>query len=95
MRQQGFSAFPKMGRRGSPLPCSVHACYRAIRGRPSFELRWISARQIERAIDNLKRSDWDKWFRKEWYKAGARRMWPAKQHNRWTPQPTGRCPAWR
>lgn len=24
---------------------------------------------IERAIDNAKRSAWDKWFRREWYRA--------------------------
>ena len=51
--------------------------------------------EIERAIDNAKRSAWDKWFRKEWYKAGARRKGSRKRHNRWVLQPTGRCPAWR
>ena len=29
--------------------------------------------EIERAIDNVKRTDLDKWFRKQWYKAAARR----------------------
>ena len=28
--------------------------------------------EIERAIRNAQRTAWDKWFRKEWYKAGAR-----------------------
>jgi hypothetical protein len=27
--------------------------------------------EIERAIDNVKRSDWDKWFRRMWYRAAA------------------------
>jgi hypothetical protein len=29
--------------------------------------------EIERAIRNAKRTAWDKWFRREWYRAGARR----------------------
>jgi len=29
--------------------------------------------EIERAIDNAKRSDWDRTFRRMWYKAAARR----------------------
>lgn len=75
MRQQGSSASSLMGRRGSPLPQSVHACYRAIRGRAPFEVRWIWEHQIERAISNLKRTAWDKWFRKQWYRAAAMRKW--------------------
>ena len=50
------------------------AC-RAIRGtlprwaQPYHEL------EIERAINNAKRTEWDKWFRREWYKVAARRRW--------------------
>ena len=73
MRQRGASPLPSQGRRRAPLSYPVHACYRAIRGRPPFSMRWIWELEIERAISNLKRSAWDKWFRKEWYKAGARR----------------------
>jgi len=29
--------------------------------------------EIEHAIDNVKRSAWDKWFRREWYEAGRSR----------------------
>ncbi len=29
--------------------------------------------EIERAVDNAKRSAWDKWFRRAWYRAGALR----------------------
>lgn len=29
--------------------------------------------EIERAVDNAKRSAWDKWFRREWHRAGALR----------------------
>ena len=95
MRQRRASVPPVRGRRGISLPLSVHACYRAIRGRPPFEMRWIWEREIERAIKNAKRTGFDKWFRKEWYKAGARRKWSKKRHNRWPPQASRRCPVWR
>jgi hypothetical protein len=29
--------------------------------------------EIERAFDNVKRSVWDSWFRREWYRAGRGR----------------------
>ena len=29
--------------------------------------------EIERAITNAKRTAWDKWFRREWYRAAAQR----------------------
>jgi hypothetical protein len=35
--------------------------------------------EIERAIKNVKRSDWDKWFRRQWHRAGAMRKWPRRQ----------------
>jgi len=38
--------------------------------------------EIERAIDNIKRSAWDKWFRCEWYRAGARRKWHRRPRGR-------------
>jgi hypothetical protein len=28
--------------------------------------------EIERAIRNAKRTAWDKWFRRQWYRGGAR-----------------------
>ena len=35
--------------------------------------------EIERAIKNVKRSDWDKRFRKQWHKAGAMRKRQRRQ----------------
>lgn len=37
---------------------------------PSAEMR----EEVERAIDNARRTPWDKWFRRQWYRAGAKRM---------------------
>ncbi len=34
--------------------------------------------EIERAIDNVKRSAWDKRFRKQWHRAAAMRKWPRR-----------------
>ena len=31
--------------------------------------------EIERAVANLKRDGFGKWFRREWYRAGAKRRW--------------------
>jgi len=39
--------------------------------------------EIERAIENAKRPAWDKWFRRQWYRAGAMRKWPRRQAGRW------------
>ena len=41
------------------------------------------AEEIERAIDNVKRTEFDKWMRKEWHKAGSRREWSADRKARW------------
>ena len=57
-------------------------------------MRWIWEREIERAIVNAKRTEWDKWFRREWYKAGARTKF-GKKRSSWAPQASRRCPAWR
>jgi hypothetical protein len=35
--------------------------------------------EIERAISSVKRSDRDKWFRRQWYKAAAMRKWQRRQ----------------
>jgi hypothetical protein len=35
--------------------------------------------EIERAISSVKRSDWDKWFRREWHRAAAMRKWQRRQ----------------
>jgi hypothetical protein len=40
-----------------------------VRAPPSEQVR----EEIERAIDNARRTPWDRWFRKQWYRAGARR----------------------
>jgi len=42
------------------------------------------AEEIERAIDNVKRSAWDKQFRREWHKADSRRRWSASRTAKWT-----------
>ena len=36
-------------------------------------LQEANRQEIERAIDNAKRSTWDKWFRRQWYRVAARR----------------------
>ncbi len=96
MRQQGNPALAMMGRRGNPLPCSVHACYRTIRGRPPFESSRICEHQIERAISNLKRSAWDKWFRRQWYRAAWQRERRAERRQWAEAQDLSRsCPASR
>ena len=38
--------------------------------------------EIERAITNAKRTAWDKSFRREWYRAAARRRFAFSQANR-------------
>jgi hypothetical protein len=35
--------------------------------------------EIEQAIKNVKGSDRDKWFCKQWYRAAAMRKWPRRQ----------------
>ena len=40
-----------------------------VRMPPSEEVR----EEIERAIDNARRTPWDKWFRKQFYRAAAQR----------------------
>ncbi|MFC1805385.1 hypothetical protein ACFL09_00195 [Planctomycetota bacterium] len=39
--------------------------------------------EIERAIDNVKRTKLDKWMRKAWHKAGARERWTASRKAKW------------
>jgi len=41
------------------------------------------AEEIERAIANVKRTERDKWMRREWHKADARRQWSADRKARW------------
>jgi len=41
------------------------------------------AEEIERAVDNVKRTEWDNWMRREWHKADSRRQWPASRKARW------------
>ncbi|MFC1805630.1 hypothetical protein ACFL09_01450 [Planctomycetota bacterium] len=41
------------------------------------------ADEIERSIDNVKRTKLDKWMRREWHKAGARSHWSADRKARW------------
>ena len=39
--------------------------------------------EIERAIDNVKRTKLGKWMRAEWHKAGARDRWSEGRKARW------------
>jgi hypothetical protein len=39
--------------------------------------------EVERAIENAKRSAWDRKFRREWYKAMARKRWSRARRERW------------
>ena len=39
--------------------------------------------EIERAVDNVKRTELGKWFRREWYKAGARGRWSQQRLAAW------------
>jgi len=41
------------------------------------------AEEIERAIDNVTRTQWDKWMRREWHKAESRRQWSADRQAKW------------
>jgi len=41
------------------------------------------AEEIDRAVDNVKRTEWDKWMRREWHKADSRRQWSADRKARW------------
>ena len=45
--------------------------------------RAVWAEEIERAIANAKRSESDKWMRREWHKAESRRRWSADRKARW------------
>ena len=45
---------------------------------------WAAPREeIERPIDNVRRTNWDKWMRKEWHRAGARNRWSAGRKAKW------------
>jgi len=46
--------------------------------------------EIERAIDNLKRSALDRWFRREWHKAAARNKWSQQRSAAWRAWRKGR-----
>ena len=39
--------------------------------------------EIEKAIENVKRTAWEKWFRKEWHRAGARRKKRTRREGDW------------
>jgi hypothetical protein len=41
------------------------------------------AEEIDRAVDNVKRTQADKWMRREWHKADSRRQWSADRKARW------------
>ena len=42
---------------------------------------WVD--EIEHAIDNVKRTNLDKWTRREWHKAGARDHWSEGRKAEW------------
>ena len=39
--------------------------------------------EIERAVDNVKRTRLDRWMRTEWHRAGARDRWPKGRKVQW------------
>ena len=41
------------------------------------------AEEIDRAVENVKRTERDKWMRREWHKADSRRKWTADRKARW------------
>lgn len=46
--------------------------------------------EIERAVTNAKRSAWDKWFRRQWYRAAAQsRKRYSRQHSSHRPMLSG------
>ena len=52
--------------------------------------------EIERAIKNAKRTAWDKWWRREWYRGTARIGWrhrrrrgPGRSQQPWSPVGAG------
>ena len=45
-------------------------------------LQECNRQEIQRAITNAKRTAWDKWFRRQWYRAAARRRFAFFQANR-------------
>ena len=46
---------------------------------------------VERAIDNVKRTKVDTWMRKEWHKAGARDHWSEGRKAKWVGWRGERC----
>jgi len=46
-------------------------------------VRAVWADEIERAIDSIKRTKFDKWMRREWHKAAARERWSEGRKARW------------
>lgn len=51
------------------------------RGGESTVAAWQD--EIEHAIDNVKRTKWDKWMRREWHKAAARERWTEGRKAEW------------
>jgi len=48
----------------------------ALMSQPRLNAQMIqeaNRKEIERAIDNVKRSDFDRWFRRQYYRAAAQR----------------------
>ncbi|MFC1805732.1 hypothetical protein ACFL09_01975 [Planctomycetota bacterium] len=39
--------------------------------------------EIERAVSNVKRTEWDKWMRTEFHKAAGRTRWSSRRKVRW------------
>ena len=56
----------------------------AIEGQAVGSIGTAWADEIEHAIDNVKRTGFDKWMRREWHKAGARERWSEGRKAKWT-----------
>ena len=61
-RVKGGSCFPE-SRLVALVEVKMNSIELAAKGLPAV---WNE--EIERAIDNVKRSSWDKWFRRQWHR---------------------------
>ena len=54
-----------------------------VKGVAAEEARAAWADEIERAVDNVKRTKLDRWMRREWHKAAARSRWSEGRKAEW------------
>lgn len=59
--------------------CRVEGSNEAMADAALARLRDEHRQEIERAIDNVKRTALDRWFRREFYRVAARRKWSPRR----------------